>query len=448
VPDARLEVLSKISGSKKIIPAIVEFVDIAGLVKGASEGQGLGNQFLSHIRETDAIAEVVRIYENADLIHVEGSVDPLRDIEIINMELILADMQTVEKRIQTIGRDVKRGDKDADGLKPRKKNAMRPALAQLTALRIRQQATLKAVGRIAAKTGVDISDIMGEAHGKLARLAAQSPKSPQARQAPASASARARARVQGGRPAPARQAPARMRRRADVENPAQPWPEPGSEGAFLPPENGASESLETPGLGTTIDTSADAVDDPTTIGLSLDDDGADATGDVTAPMEGTTEQRPDSETITEPEIQYRDLDPEGAFPVNFSESGSSPVESSLQRAQARVIAATRLANLRIAAGLASGDPIALMASISESAMTDRDIANETRTLMAVRQTAGAAPQARRLPVQAATRAVPSFSTQTASLAPTIGGNGLTDDDVLDIFGVDMSYTEPRTAARD
>lgn len=113
VPDPRLEVLSRISSSKKIIPAIVEFVDIAGLVKGASEGQGLGNQFLSHIRETDAIAEVVRIYENADLIHVEGTVDPLRDIEIINMELILADMQTVEKRMQTIGRDVKRGDKDA-----------------------------------------------------------------------------------------------------------------------------------------------------------------------------------------------------------------------------------------------------------------------------------------------------------------------------------------------
>ncbi len=113
VPDVRLEALSKISASKKIIPAIVEFVDIAGLVKGASEGQGLGNQFLTHIRETDAIAEVVRIYENADLIHVEGTVDPLRDIEIINMELILADMQTVEKRSQTIGRDVKRGDKDA-----------------------------------------------------------------------------------------------------------------------------------------------------------------------------------------------------------------------------------------------------------------------------------------------------------------------------------------------
>jgi GTP-binding protein YchF len=113
VPDSRLEVLSKISGSKKLIPAIVEFVDIAGLVKGASSGEGLGNAFLSHIRETDAIAEVVRIYENGDLIHVEGTVDPLRDIEIINMELILADMQTVEKRSQTIGRDVKRGDKDA-----------------------------------------------------------------------------------------------------------------------------------------------------------------------------------------------------------------------------------------------------------------------------------------------------------------------------------------------
>ncbi len=113
VPDPRLEVLSKMSGSKKIIPAVVEFVDIAGLVKGASEGQGLGNQFLSHIRETDAIAEVVRIYENADLIHVEGTVDPLRDIDIINMELILADMQTVEKRSQTIGRDVKQGKPEA-----------------------------------------------------------------------------------------------------------------------------------------------------------------------------------------------------------------------------------------------------------------------------------------------------------------------------------------------
>ena len=113
VPDARLPVLAKLSNSKKVIPAAIEFVDIAGLVKGASQGEGLGNAFLSHIRETDAIAEVVRIYENKDLIHVEGTVDPLRDIEIINMELILADMQTVEKRLGTVERDVKRGDKSA-----------------------------------------------------------------------------------------------------------------------------------------------------------------------------------------------------------------------------------------------------------------------------------------------------------------------------------------------
>lgn len=113
VPDERLQVLSQISGSKRIIPAAVEFVDIAGLVKGASAGEGLGNAFLSHIRETDAIAEVVRIYENSELIHVEGSVNPLRDIEIINMELILADMETVNKRLNSIEKDVKKGDKDA-----------------------------------------------------------------------------------------------------------------------------------------------------------------------------------------------------------------------------------------------------------------------------------------------------------------------------------------------
>lgn len=117
VPDDRLDILAKMSSSAKIIPAVVEFVDIAGLVKGASQGEGLGNAFLSHIRETDAIAQVVRIYENNDLIHVEGSIDPLRDIEIINMELILADLQTVDKRINTIERDVKRGDVNAIKLK-------------------------------------------------------------------------------------------------------------------------------------------------------------------------------------------------------------------------------------------------------------------------------------------------------------------------------------------
>ncbi|BAY17548.1 GTP-binding protein YchF [Anabaenopsis circularis NIES-21] len=100
VPDERLNVLSQIAGSAQIIPARVEFVDIAGLVKGASQGEGLGNQFLSHIREVDAIVHVVRCFENDDIIHVAGSVDPARDIEIINLELGLADLAQIERRIE------------------------------------------------------------------------------------------------------------------------------------------------------------------------------------------------------------------------------------------------------------------------------------------------------------------------------------------------------------
>src|SRR6202789_169140 len=92
VPDERLAVLSGISKSQKVIPAVFEFVDIAGLVKGASTGEGLGNKFLTHIREVDAIIQVVRCFENADIEHVMDSVDPIRDIEIVNTELILADL--------------------------------------------------------------------------------------------------------------------------------------------------------------------------------------------------------------------------------------------------------------------------------------------------------------------------------------------------------------------
>jgi ribosome-binding ATPase len=113
VPDARLETLSQISESKKVIPAIIEFVDIAGLVKGASAGEGLGNKFLSNIRETDMIAEVVRIFEDGDIHHVSGTIDPLGDIEVINLELIIADAETVSKRLNNLERDVKRGDKNA-----------------------------------------------------------------------------------------------------------------------------------------------------------------------------------------------------------------------------------------------------------------------------------------------------------------------------------------------
>src|SRR5271170_713348 len=98
VPDERLAVLAGISKAPKIIPAVFEFVDIAGLVKGASTGQGLGNKFLTHIREVDAVIQVVRCFEDSDIHHVSGSVDPVRDIEVINTELVLADLETVQKR--------------------------------------------------------------------------------------------------------------------------------------------------------------------------------------------------------------------------------------------------------------------------------------------------------------------------------------------------------------
>ena len=113
VPDPRLQVLSEMSGSQKLIPAAIEFVDIAGLVEGASEGAGLGNKFLANIRETDAIVQVVRCFENDDIIHELGSVDPLRDIEIINAELILADHAALEKRRASREKKAKGGDKEA-----------------------------------------------------------------------------------------------------------------------------------------------------------------------------------------------------------------------------------------------------------------------------------------------------------------------------------------------
>jgi GTP-binding protein YchF len=113
VPDPRLKVLADIASSKEIIPTQLEFVDIAGLVKGASKGEGLGNKFLSHIREVDAIVHVVRCFENDDITHVEGSVDPLRDAEIIETELILADMESVEKRIPALEKRIRSQDKEA-----------------------------------------------------------------------------------------------------------------------------------------------------------------------------------------------------------------------------------------------------------------------------------------------------------------------------------------------
>ena len=111
VPDPRLAVLSKMSGSKKLVPAAIEFVDIAGLVKGASGGEGLGNQFLSHIREVNAIVQVVRCFEDDDIHHVSGTVDPVRDIEVINTELILADLASIQKRADRQTKAARGGDK-------------------------------------------------------------------------------------------------------------------------------------------------------------------------------------------------------------------------------------------------------------------------------------------------------------------------------------------------
>lgn len=111
VPDDRLDVLAKMSASAKVVPAVFEFVDIAGLVKGASKGEGLGNQFLGHIREVDAIIQVVRCFENANIEHVMDTVDPVRDIEVINTELVLADLESVEKRKARVQKAAKSGDK-------------------------------------------------------------------------------------------------------------------------------------------------------------------------------------------------------------------------------------------------------------------------------------------------------------------------------------------------
>lgn len=116
VPDGRLATLADLSDSVKTVPAVIEFVDIAGLVKGASAGEGLGNKFLANIRETDMIAEVVRIFEDEDIHHVEGTIDPMGDIETINLELIMADAETVSKRRGTLEKDLKRGDKEAAAL--------------------------------------------------------------------------------------------------------------------------------------------------------------------------------------------------------------------------------------------------------------------------------------------------------------------------------------------
>lgn len=112
VPDPRLDILAEIVEPQRVLPTTIEFVDIAGLVRGASQGEGLGNQFLGHIRQVDAIANIVRCFDDDNVVHVDGSVDPMRDIEVIQTELNLADLETVEKRLARIEKQAKSGDKE------------------------------------------------------------------------------------------------------------------------------------------------------------------------------------------------------------------------------------------------------------------------------------------------------------------------------------------------
>jgi hypothetical protein len=136
VPDERLDKLSLMSDTEKIVPAVVEFVDIAGIVKGASEGEGLGNKFLANIREVDAIAQVVRVFENSNITHVHNKVNPLEDIEIINTELILADLETVTKRMERLAKDARGNDKDAQfklGISEKIKHTLEKGLLANTA---------------------------------------------------------------------------------------------------------------------------------------------------------------------------------------------------------------------------------------------------------------------------------------------------------------------------
>ena len=154
VPDPRLDVLAGISSSEAILPARLEIVDIAGLVKGASKGEGLGNQFLANIREVDAIIHVVRCFENDDILHVLDSVDPVRDIEIINMELILADMAQVEKRIERARKDARTKKEAVIEVEALEK--ILPALqeglpARSVALTDDQEAVVKPLGLLSGK---------------------------------------------------------------------------------------------------------------------------------------------------------------------------------------------------------------------------------------------------------------------------------------------------------
>ena len=168
VPDSRLDRLAEIYHPEKVTPAVVEFVDIAGLVKGASRGEGLGNKFLANIRQVDAIVHVVRCFENDDIIHVEGSVDPLRDMETINLELIFADMETLQKRIDRTAKALK-GDKglqtELDFLRSVEAQLEKGLPARSVTCTPEQQAVLDSACLLTAKSVIYVANLSEEDFG-------------------------------------------------------------------------------------------------------------------------------------------------------------------------------------------------------------------------------------------------------------------------------------------
>ena len=165
VPDDRLDELTKMYHPQKTTHAVIEFVDIAGLVKGASKGEGLGNKFLSHIRETDAIVEVVRCFQDSNIVHVDGTVDPIRDIETINLELIFADIETVNKRLDKAKKNLKADKKyqeEIDLLEKIKENLENGISARSLELNVDEQALVKEMFLLTTKPILYIANVAEE----------------------------------------------------------------------------------------------------------------------------------------------------------------------------------------------------------------------------------------------------------------------------------------------
>ena len=166
VPDERLFVLAKMYNTQKITPATIEFVDIAGLVKGASKGEGLGNKFLSHIREVDAIVHVVRCFENSQIVHVSGTIDPARDVEVINLELIMSDLESLEKQMVKVVKQANGGDKSAklqlEALNIVKETLQQGKSARAAPLNKEQQKFLKEAFLLSSKPVLYVANVSQE----------------------------------------------------------------------------------------------------------------------------------------------------------------------------------------------------------------------------------------------------------------------------------------------